>query len=107
MTDRKKHGMAFWATVAAAVVLVAYPLSFGPACWWFSTAVMPGEFKYATHGTLTSLKYKYAPRFYWPIGWLAVNGPNSVGRVIRRYARIGSEYIFLPVDSRGREWSGD
>lgn len=30
--DRKKPGMAFWATVAA-VVLLAYPISFGPACW--------------------------------------------------------------------------
>ncbi len=28
----KKPGVAFWATVAAVVVLVAYPLSFGPAC---------------------------------------------------------------------------
>jgi hypothetical protein len=33
MTDRKKPGVAFWATVALVVVLVAYPLSFGPACW--------------------------------------------------------------------------
>jgi hypothetical protein len=33
MTSRKKPGLAFWATVALVVVLVAYPLSFGPACW--------------------------------------------------------------------------
>jgi len=32
MTDRKKPGWAFWTTVVLAVVL-AYPLSFGPACW--------------------------------------------------------------------------
>jgi hypothetical protein len=32
MTDRKKPGMAFWATVAVVAVL-AYPLSFGPVCW--------------------------------------------------------------------------
>jgi hypothetical protein len=32
MTDRKKPGMAFRATVAVVVVLL-YPLSFGPACW--------------------------------------------------------------------------
>jgi hypothetical protein len=31
--DRKKPGVAFWATVALVVVLVGYPLSFGPACW--------------------------------------------------------------------------
>jgi hypothetical protein len=33
MTDRKKPGAAFWAMVMLAAVLVAYPLSFGPACW--------------------------------------------------------------------------
>jgi hypothetical protein len=32
MTDRKKPGVAFWATVVVVAVL-AYPLSFGPACW--------------------------------------------------------------------------
>jgi hypothetical protein len=30
--DRKKPGVAFWATVVL-VVALAYPLSFGPACW--------------------------------------------------------------------------
>jgi hypothetical protein len=29
--DRKKPGMAFWATVVVVVVLVLYPLSLGPA----------------------------------------------------------------------------
>src|SRR5262245_21634709 len=33
MTSPKKPGVAFWATVVVVVVLVAYPLSFGPACW--------------------------------------------------------------------------
>jgi hypothetical protein len=31
--DRKKPDVAFWATVVVVVGLVAYPLSFGPACW--------------------------------------------------------------------------
>jgi hypothetical protein len=30
VTDRKKPGVAFWATVAVVVVLIGYPLSFGP-----------------------------------------------------------------------------
>jgi hypothetical protein len=30
---QKKPGVAFWATLVVLVVLVAYPLSFGPACW--------------------------------------------------------------------------
>ena len=33
MTDHKKPGVAFWATVGLVVVLVGYPLSLGPACW--------------------------------------------------------------------------
>ena len=33
MTDRKHPSAAFWATVVVVVALVAYPLSFGPACW--------------------------------------------------------------------------
>jgi hypothetical protein len=35
MTSRRNPGAAFWATVVVAVVLVAYPLSLGPAwrCW--------------------------------------------------------------------------
>ena len=51
MTDRKKPGVAFWASMALVVVLVGYPLSFGPACWitsrcslrgaWISTAYRP------------------------------------------------------------------
>jgi hypothetical protein len=32
MTDRKKPGVAFWATVALVVPLL-YVASFGPACW--------------------------------------------------------------------------
>ena len=31
-SPRKKPGVAFWATVVV-VVLAAYPVSFGPACW--------------------------------------------------------------------------
>ena len=35
-SDRKKPGVAFWATVSLVVALVGYPLSFGPACWMAS-----------------------------------------------------------------------
>ncbi len=33
MTDRRKPGVAFWATVVLVATLVVYPLSFGPASW--------------------------------------------------------------------------
>ena len=32
-SDRKQPGVAFWVTVVVVVVLVAYPLSLGPAVW--------------------------------------------------------------------------
>src|SRR5262245_38055554 len=31
--DRKNPSGGFWITVALVVVLIGYPLSFGPACW--------------------------------------------------------------------------
>jgi hypothetical protein len=34
MTDRKKAGAAFWAAVVVALVLIIYPLSFGPYLWF-------------------------------------------------------------------------
>ena len=33
MTDHKKPGVAFWATVVVVVALVVYPLSAGPVVW--------------------------------------------------------------------------
>jgi hypothetical protein len=33
MTDRKKPGVAFWATVVVVCLPLLYVLSFGPACW--------------------------------------------------------------------------
>jgi hypothetical protein len=33
MTSPRKPTAGFWITVALVAVLVAYPLSFGPACW--------------------------------------------------------------------------
>ncbi len=33
MNDRKRPSAAVWITVALLVVLVGYPLSFGPVCW--------------------------------------------------------------------------
>jgi hypothetical protein len=42
MSDsRKKPGVAFWATVVVVVLLVVYPLSFGPACWLADRQILP------------------------------------------------------------------
>jgi hypothetical protein len=40
MSDHKKPGVAFWATVVLVVKLVAYPLSIGPVSWISSRATV-------------------------------------------------------------------
>ena len=61
-SDRKKPTAGFWITVAMVAVLVAYPLSFGPACWWLSKPVtLP----------FVSIKARRTPSIYSPIGWVA------------------------------------
>jgi hypothetical protein len=40
-SDRKKPGVAFWATVTLVVVLVGYPLSYGPVRWIIQQ--LPGQ----------------------------------------------------------------
>jgi hypothetical protein len=64
MTDRKKPGVAFWATVALVAVLAAYPLSFGPACWLRT----PRDLKV---GSFWYRNVMVAPSAYLPIGWLS------------------------------------
>jgi hypothetical protein len=72
--QRKKPGVSFWTTVILVVVLVAYPLSFGPACWY-------------ANGNAEAMPW--FKRFYWPIGLAAVNAPASLNRLIRKYALYG------------------
>jgi hypothetical protein len=46
MTGRKKPGVAFWTTMVVVILLIGYPLSFGPACWiasriWVGRLLVP------------------------------------------------------------------
>jgi len=61
--DRKKPGVAFWATVAL-VVVVMYPLSMGPAWWMCHKMRLPG-------GVVVVIDCVYEP-----IWWAAWNGPE-------------------------------
>src|SRR5258708_36081271 len=78
MTDHKKPGAAFWATVVL-VVALAYPLSFGAACRYVSRC--PHPFLYG---------HEEIPEFYLPIGTLIETGPPIVADAIRRYAVMWS-----------------
>ena len=55
-SSRKKPGVAFWATAVVVVLLVAYPLSFGPAVWLTARGLF-------SESTVQS--------FYLPILWSA------------------------------------
>ncbi len=61
-SDRKKRGVAVWATMVVVVGLVVYPLRFGPACWWLSEPMTT---------TFLGMKVRSAPAIYSPIGRLA------------------------------------
>src|SRR5262245_55764242 len=63
MTSRRQPSAAFWATVVALGVL-AYPLSFGPACWILSRVDAPERVR-DMHSD-----------FYYPITRSAMDGPS-------------------------------
>ena len=89
--ERKPH---VWPWIAALLIglPVLYVASFGPACWQFARE-RPTRFDQIFPGPLP----KYAPRAYWPIGWLAKNGPRPIGNAIFWYAkREPREAILLP-----------
>ena len=62
----KKPGVAFWATVVVVVVLVAYPLSWGPAAW-ICTGL--GDPQWAVNAYL---------RIYAPLLWMDERSPESI-----------------------------
>src|SRR5262249_9750022 len=73
MTDRKKPGAAFWATLVVVVVLLAYPLSLGPAIWLAAR----GCFRDST-----------VQSFYMPVLWSAVQA-ESLDAAITWWGSLG------------------
>ena len=71
-SDRKKPGLAFWATVAVVVVLL-YVASFGPACW-ITSQLNRGA--------------RLIPVVYRPLTWAMSVG--SIHRISRWYAKLGA-----------------
>jgi hypothetical protein len=74
-SDRKHPSAAFWITVALVVVLVGYPVSFGPACW------------------IAERNWTYVPIaicVYGPLVQIAYNGPVWVKGPLRWWASVGT-----------------
>ncbi|MGE5191994.1 MAG: hypothetical protein ACM3U2_05785 [Deltaproteobacteria bacterium] len=81
MTDRKKPGMAFWATVVVVCLPLLYVLSFGPACWITSW---------------TNIGARIIPIVYRPIT-RCLSSSAPVDGAIRWFSNLGA--------ARGWGWS--
>ena len=91
--DRKKPGVAFWATVTVVVALVGYPLSFGPACWLTSrtnagASSIPVIYRPITRSAEASATIKstvrWHARLFAPTDWVLWQGEDewSWGRMM-------------------------
>jgi hypothetical protein len=86
MADRKKPGVAFWATVVVVVVLLAYPLSFGPACWMVDLEFIPEQ----------PVAIVYRPLAVCVVRCM----PSSVGKVFAAYGSAFAAPDKVPASSR-------
>jgi hypothetical protein len=75
MTDRKKPGAAFWASVVA-VVVALYVLSYGPALSIYARISGPVLLHDAFWG------------FYGPLRWTALNAGAPFGHALVWYIRL-------------------
>jgi len=82
MIHPQKPGAAFWATVVV-VVLLLYPLSFGPACWISSWTDCGGEWV---------LPFAYRPVL------TAGDRSEAIWRVAKWYAELGADEGWFWVD---------
>jgi hypothetical protein len=81
-SDRKKPGVAFWGTVVL-VVALAYPLSFGPACW---LTAQPAEDGARNDG------WDMPPRWmqiYRPFGIILNQGASPLKTAVNWWASLG------------------
>ena len=91
MISSRKPTAGFWITVALVAVLVGYPLSFGPACWWLSS---PTPVTFNPHRAMI---------VYWPLGAAARwNGP--IGSALQWWMRFGTpdgHVALVPTNPNG------
>jgi hypothetical protein len=96
----RRERWAKWTLAGTIVgVPVLYLLSFGPACWWFT--IPSGQSGYLLGVPLPQVR---ARRMYWPIGWLAVNGPSSIERPLAWYAKRGDHEVLVPTNADETGW---
>ena len=77
MTDRKKPGVAFWATVVLVVVLTLYVLSFGPACW------ITSRMNFGT-SAIGVIYRPIVPAMWW------TGYASTLGTILDQYSRLAA-----------------
>lgn len=86
-----------WAKWMLATAFIGTPMlyvaSFGPVCWWFTDRELDG-------GEVVNI----APSLYWPIGWLAGDGPEPLSSAINWYGTIWIYWVHVPTDLDGDRW---
>jgi len=76
MTSGKKPGVAFWATMVVVFGLLAYPLSWGPACWiLWRTGTPPWA-------------VQCYQRIYGPLLWIYGQSPSWIQDAIQWYCGL-------------------
>jgi hypothetical protein len=75
-SDRKKPGVALWATVVVMCLPILYVLSFGPAL------------SFCRHGLSARVS-----SIYWPVGRLMVYGPRSISTPLTWYVSATSDSL--------------
>jgi hypothetical protein len=95
MSERqKKSDVVFWASVVVVAVL-AYPISFGPACWIAARPAPPGG--------VNADDYRPAMKIYHPLSAaLANKGTPVVSPVLKWWIGLGVRrgyVLVLPVHS--------
>jgi hypothetical protein len=82
--DRKKPGVAFWATVVVIVGLVLYVLGSGPCDYLFS------------HGYVSERTAKWMHALYLPYAWAYRHSPESAQRAAEAYCSWWTQLPRLP-----------
>lgn len=93
-SNRKKPGVAFWTIVITVLLLLAYPISFGPACWMADREIVA-----------TSV----VRDVYDPLWAVILSCPRPIQRMMYHYGRAGAPVNVLPFccaqDVYARAWA--
>lgn len=84
------------AGVGLFILVVAYPASVGPVCWWVATPEGPYD-------------PPRLPVVYWPLGKLAANGPDLIYQPVCWWMGLGVRHgrsVWVPTNLSNSEWVG-